>query len=135
MLSLHEILFMTIGRAIFSILISDLFFISGSNACSQLNGNCSQLCLPTSPTTRTCNCTAGFLLDPLGNTACVPLNSTLLFSTGSLIHGIALDPTQPEELLPRISRISMATALDFDAGNILEKSLSKNWPINQSNDH
>ncbi|OQV21780.1 Prolow-density lipoprotein receptor-related protein 1 [Hypsibius exemplaris] len=87
----------------------------GSNACSYRNGNCSQLCLPNSPTTRTCNCTAGYLLDPHDEAACVPLNSTLLFSIGAQIHGIALDPTQPDELLPRISRISMATSLDFEA--------------------
>ncbi|MCJ8744680.1 hypothetical protein PDJAM_G00121580 [Pangasius djambal] len=32
---------------------------TGSNLCSNYNGDCSQLCLPTSLTTRACMCTAG----------------------------------------------------------------------------
>ncbi len=35
---------------------------SGSNMCSNNNGDCSQLCLPTSPSTRSCMCTAGYSL-------------------------------------------------------------------------
>lgn len=41
-----------------SFLISDI----GSNPCQMNNGGCSQLCLPTSETTRTCMCTVGYNL-------------------------------------------------------------------------
>lgn len=36
--------------------------LSGTNLCSNNNGDCSQLCLPTSPTRRACMCTAGYSL-------------------------------------------------------------------------
>lgn len=36
--------------------------LAGINLCSNNNGDCSQLCLPTSPTTRACMCTAGYSL-------------------------------------------------------------------------
>lgn len=36
--------------------------IAGTNPCSQNNGDCSQLCLPTSETSRSCMCTAGYSL-------------------------------------------------------------------------
>lgn len=39
-----------------------LFFLAGVNLCSNNNGDCSQLCLPTSPSTRACMCTAGYSL-------------------------------------------------------------------------
>lgn len=35
---------------------------AGSNPCSVNNGDCSQLCLPTSETSRSCMCTAGYSL-------------------------------------------------------------------------
>lgn len=38
------------------------FALAGINLCSNNNGDCSQLCLPTSPTTRSCMCTAGYSL-------------------------------------------------------------------------
>lgn len=38
------------------------FPLAGINLCSNNNGDCSQLCLPTSPTTRACMCTAGYSL-------------------------------------------------------------------------
>lgn len=88
---------------------------TGSNACTDNNGNCSQLCLPVSKSSRSCNCTAGYIQGPLDNTACLPMNSTLLYSMGSQIHGVSLDPSQKDELLPPVSRISQATALDFEA--------------------
>lgn len=50
------------------LLVFDLFYLlfafvfPGTNLCSNNNGDCSQLCLPTSPTTRSCMCTAGYSL-------------------------------------------------------------------------
>lgn len=52
---------------------TSLFFLSppaGINLCSNNNGDCSQLCLPTSPTTRSCMCTAGYSLKS-GQQSCV----------------------------------------------------------------
>lgn len=39
-----------------------VFVFPGTNLCSNNNGDCSQLCLPTSATTRACMCTAGYSL-------------------------------------------------------------------------
>lgn len=41
----------------------------GTNPCSVNNGDCSQLCLPTSESTRSCMCTAGYSLRS-GQQAC-----------------------------------------------------------------
>lgn len=38
------------------------FLFPGTNLCSNNNGDCSQLCLPTSKSTRACMCTAGYSL-------------------------------------------------------------------------
>ena len=38
-------------------------FITGTNACKDDNGGCTQLCLPT-PGTRVCKCTDGYKLAP-----------------------------------------------------------------------
>lgn len=43
---------------------------AGINLCSNNNGDCSQLCLPTSPTSRSCMCTAGYSLKS-GQQSCV----------------------------------------------------------------
>lgn len=96
-------------------------FVSGENGCSAKNGGCSQLCLPTSESARSCSCTAGFTLDAHDQMSCLPINSTLLFSSGSEISGISLDPTQLDELLPPISKISVASAMDFYAGKKLAR--------------
>lgn len=62
----------------------------GTNPCSVNNGDCSQLCLPTSETTRSCMCTAGYSLRS-GQQACegqfpaFPLYLTLTPST-LLLH-------------------------------------------------
>ncbi|XP_055345561.1 prolow-density lipoprotein receptor-related protein 1-like [Paramacrobiotus metropolitanus] len=92
---------------------------TGSNACSERNGGCSQLCLPSFVSGRTCNCTVGYVFHSQDGqpTACMPINSTLLFSMGNQIHGISLDISQTEKLLPPLSRITLAAALDFEAEN------------------
>ena len=42
-------------------------FVTGTNACKDHNGGCSQLCLPT-PGTRVCKCTDGYKLAADGQT-------------------------------------------------------------------
>lgn len=68
----------------------------GTNPCSVNNGDCSQLCLPTSETTRSCMCTAGYSLRS-GQQACegqfpaFPLCSALTPSTLLLHHAFEKD--------------------------------------------
>ncbi|CAB1353952.1 unnamed protein product, partial [Coregonus sp. 'balchen'] len=59
----------------------------GTNLCSNSNGDCSQLCLPTSPTTRACMCTAGYSLRS-GQQSCEGVGSFLLYSVHEGIRNI-----------------------------------------------
>uniref|UniRef100_A0AAQ5XK95 EGF-like domain-containing protein n=1 Tax=Amphiprion ocellaris TaxID=80972 RepID=A0AAQ5XK95_AMPOC len=89
----------------------------GSNLCSNNNGDCSQLCLPTSPTTRACMCTAGYSLRR-GQQSCEGVGSFLLYSVHEGIRGIPLDPSDKSDALVPVSGTSLAVGIDFHAGKI-----------------
>ncbi|XP_023125210.2 low-density lipoprotein receptor-related protein 1 isoform X1 [Amphiprion ocellaris] len=86
------------------------------NLCSNNNGDCSQLCLPTSPTTRACMCTAGYSLKT-GQQSCEGMGSFLLYSVHEGIRGIPLDPADKSDALVPVSGTSLAVGIDFHAEN------------------
>ncbi|XP_039602497.1 low-density lipoprotein receptor-related protein 1-like isoform X2 [Polypterus senegalus] len=88
----------------------------GSNACSKNNGDCSQLCLPTSETTRSCMCTAGYSLKS-GQQSCEGVGSFLLYSVHEGIRGIPLDPSDKSDALVPVSGTSLAVGIDFHEEN------------------
>ncbi|CAH2224426.1 prolow-density lipo receptor-related 1 [Pelobates cultripes] len=88
----------------------------GTNNCSVNNGDCSQLCLPTSATTRTCMCTAGYSLRS-GQQTCEGVGSFLLYSVHEGIRGIPLDPMDKSDALVPVSGTSLAVGMDFHAEN------------------
>ncbi|XP_029548487.1 low-density lipoprotein receptor-related protein 1 [Salmo trutta] len=88
----------------------------GTNLCSINNGDCSQLCLPTSPTTRACMCTAGYSLRS-GQQSCEGVGSFLLYSVHEGIRGIPLDPSDKSDALVPMSGTSLAVGIDFHADN------------------
>uniref|UniRef100_A0A3Q2NMI4 LDL receptor related protein 1 n=1 Tax=Fundulus heteroclitus TaxID=8078 RepID=A0A3Q2NMI4_FUNHE len=88
----------------------------GINLCSNNNGDCSQLCLPTSPTTRSCMCTAGYSLKT-GQQSCEGMGSFLLYSVHEGIRGIPLDPADKSDALVPVSGTSLAVGIDFHAEN------------------
>ncbi|XP_041434027.1 low-density lipoprotein receptor-related protein 1B-like [Xenopus laevis] len=88
----------------------------GSNACQINNGGCSQLCLPTSETTRTCMCTVGYNLKK-NRMSCQGIESFLMYSVHEGIRGIPLDPSDRMDALMPISGTSFAVGIDFHAGN------------------
>ncbi|XP_076861463.1 low-density lipoprotein receptor-related protein 1-like isoform X3 [Brachyhypopomus gauderio] len=88
----------------------------GSNMCSKNNGDCSQLCLPTSPTTHACMCTAGYSLR-MGQQSCEGVGSFLLYSVHEGIRGIPLDPADKSDALVPVSGSSLAVGIDFHAEN------------------
>ncbi|CAO2582032.1 Prolow-density lipoprotein receptor-related protein 1 [Lemmus lemmus] len=88
----------------------------GTNPCSVNNGDCSQLCLPTSETTRSCMCTAGYSLRS-GQQACEGVGSFLLYSVHEGIRGIPLDPNDKSDALVPVSGTSLAVGIDFHAEN------------------
>ncbi|KAJ0023663.1 hypothetical protein NQD34_003562 [Periophthalmus magnuspinnatus] len=90
--------------------------IMGTNLCSINNGDCSQLCLPTSPSTRACMCTAGYSLRR-GHQSCEGVGSFLLYSVHEGIRGIPLDPADKSDALVPVSGTSLAVGIDFHADN------------------
>eukprot|EP00079_Xenopus_tropicalis_P012610 XP_002939758.2 PREDICTED: prolow-density lipoprotein receptor-related protein 1 [Xenopus tropicalis] len=88
----------------------------GTNNCSVNNGDCSQLCLPTSETTRSCMCTAGYSLKS-GQKTCEGVGSFLLYSVHEGIRGIPLDPNDKSDALVPVSGTSLAVGMDFHAEN------------------
>ncbi|NXK69843.1 LRP1 protein, partial [Sylvietta virens] len=89
---------------------------AGTNPCSQNNGDCSQLCLPTSETSRSCMCTAGYSLKS-GQQSCEGVGSFLLYSVHEGIRGIPLDPNDKSDALVPVSGTSLAVGIDFHAEN------------------
>uniref|UniRef100_A0A8D3BMI9 Low density lipoprotein receptor-related protein 1Ab n=1 Tax=Scophthalmus maximus TaxID=52904 RepID=A0A8D3BMI9_SCOMX len=89
---------------------------AGINLCSNNNGDCSQLCLPTSHTTRACMCTAGYSLKT-GQQSCEGMGSFLLYSVHEGIRGIPLDPADKSDALVPVSGTSLAVGIDFHAEN------------------
>uniref|UniRef100_A0A672MHR9 LDL receptor related protein 1 n=1 Tax=Sinocyclocheilus grahami TaxID=75366 RepID=A0A672MHR9_SINGR len=89
---------------------------TGSNMCSNNNGDCSQLCLPTSPTSHSCMCTAGYSLRT-GQQSCEGVGSFLLYSVHEGIRGIPLDPADKSDALVPVSGTSLAVGIDFHADN------------------
>uniref|UniRef100_A0A7M4FXS6 LDL receptor related protein 1 n=1 Tax=Crocodylus porosus TaxID=8502 RepID=A0A7M4FXS6_CROPO len=87
-----------------------------TNPCSVNNGDCSQLCLPTSETTRACMCTAGYSLKS-GQQSCEGVGSFLLYSVHEGIRGIPLDPNDKSDALVPVSGTSLAVGIDFHAEN------------------
>ncbi|XP_016379393.1 low-density lipoprotein receptor-related protein 1B-like, partial [Sinocyclocheilus rhinocerous] len=88
----------------------------GRNPCIPNNGGCSQLCLPTSETTRTCSCTTGYNLRPDRST-CEGLQSFLMYSVNEGIRGLSLDPSDNSEVLMPLTGTLFAVGLDYHAGN------------------
>ncbi|XP_021351873.1 prolow-density lipoprotein receptor-related protein 1-like isoform X3 [Mizuhopecten yessoensis] len=83
----------------------------GTNGCS--NNTCAQLCLPTGKKTHICKCTAGYHIN---GTKCTSIDSFLMYSSSSEIHGISFNLTNNvTKALPLISKISKASSIDFNA--------------------
>ncbi|KAH9498800.1 Exosome complex protein, partial [Bulinus truncatus] len=83
------------------------------NKCSINNGGCEQLCIPKPDQGIVCECTVGY--KPVGSTRCQGIDTFLLYTQASEIHGLTLD--SPTPALASISKISRATSVDFHASN------------------
>ncbi|XP_007606059.2 low-density lipoprotein receptor-related protein 1B-like, partial [Cricetulus griseus] len=86
----------------------------GSNSCHLNNGGCSQLCLPTSETTRTCMCTVGYYLRK-NRMSCQGIETFLMYSVHEGIRGIPLEPSDKMDALMPISGTAFAVGIDFHA--------------------
>uniref|UniRef100_A0A8C5IGC5 EGF-like domain-containing protein n=1 Tax=Junco hyemalis TaxID=40217 RepID=A0A8C5IGC5_JUNHY len=91
---------------------------AGTNPCSQNNGDCSQLCLPTSESSRSCMCTAGYSLKS-GQQSCEENDTIYWVDMGlSTISRAKRDQTWREDVVTNgIGRVE-GIAVDWIAGNI-----------------
>ncbi|RZF40959.1 hypothetical protein LSTR_LSTR013214 [Laodelphax striatellus] len=89
----------------------------GENACSVNRGNCSHLCLMVSETSRVCKCATGYKTDPNDPTKCIGVEEVLIYSINWEIKGMSLVDVNSSDVLGPISRVAMATGVDFDAEN------------------
>ncbi|XP_069676734.1 low-density lipoprotein receptor-related protein 1 isoform X1 [Periplaneta americana] len=88
---------------------------TGDNACSVNKGNCSHLCLPISETERMCMCATGYVTDSSDSTKCVGIDEFLFYSINWEIKGLPLGDDNTTQMLGPISRVSMASSIDFHA--------------------
>uniref|UniRef100_A0A8C5NES4 EGF-like domain-containing protein n=1 Tax=Gouania willdenowi TaxID=441366 RepID=A0A8C5NES4_GOUWI len=88
----------------------------GQNPCQLNNGGCSQLCFPTSESTRSCFCTVGYNLRS-DRSSCEGVDSFLMYSIHEGIRGISLNPNDNSEALMPITSTLFAVGVDFHAGN------------------
>ncbi|XP_065578254.1 prolow-density lipoprotein receptor-related protein 1-like isoform X3 [Artemia franciscana] len=89
----------------------------GSNLCSRNNGGCEHICLTVSAVDRVCKCAIGFQVDSEDDTKCKGVDEFLLYSINWEIRGARLSDRNDSttEALPPISKVIMATWIDFDA--------------------
>ncbi|BET02800.1 low-density lipoprotein receptor [Nesidiocoris tenuis] len=98
-----------------SIKIYNRYSQNGTNMCAVNKGGCAHLCLPVSETSRVCRCTVGYMVDPKNDTLCIPRDGILVYSISWEIRGIPLELNATDvEVLSPISRVSMATSIDYD---------------------
>lgn len=108
---------------------------SGENAClhtNSTNNKCAHLCLATSETEYVCKCAIGYNVDPNDASKCIGISDFLFYSIGHELKGINMPDTQNvkltetsedqsdsmnddqmEHVLAPISRISLATNIDY----------------------
>lgn len=88
---------------------------TGTNACGSNNGNCSQLCIPTSVAGRTCKCTMGYTINPSNETECMGKDLFLIYSSNQGMRGISIEPNASSDdyYLPPIHRAFRASSIDY----------------------
>ncbi|XP_055870134.1 low-density lipoprotein receptor-related protein 1-like isoform X4 [Biomphalaria glabrata] len=85
------------------------------NNCAIANGGCEQLCLPKPSEGIVCECTVGY--KTVNGSKCQGIETFILYTQASEIHGMTLDLNGSVPALASISKISRATSVDFHAGN------------------
>lgn len=101
---------------ILSLRIYDAAVQIGNNTCSVNKGGCQHLCLPLSATAHKCRCATGYNIDPSDPSKCIGVEEFLFYSINWEIRGLSLDGNNATQVLAPISRVSMATSIDFHAG-------------------
>ncbi|KAF5294104.1 hypothetical protein FQR65_LT10928 [Abscondita terminalis] len=88
---------------------------TGSHPCGTNKGGCMHLCLPIGDKTYNCKCATGYNVDPRDPKSCISISSYLFYSINWEICGLSLNEDNNTKVLGPISRVSMASAIDFVA--------------------
>lgn len=111
---------------VLSLRIYDPAIQTGNNSCSVNKGGCQHLCLPLSDVHHKCQCATGYTTDPNDVTRCIGIEEFLFYSINWEIRGLALDGNNATQVLGPISRVSMASSVDFHACKYLLKRVQLN---------
>ncbi|KAB0803781.1 hypothetical protein PPYR_00751 [Photinus pyralis] len=87
----------------------------GNHPCGINKGGCAHLCLAVNETSYTCQCASGYVSDPDNPALCNSVPTYLIYSLTWEIRGLSLDGDNSTRVLGPISRVSMASAIDFVA--------------------
>lgn len=87
----------------------------GNNSCSVNKGGCQHLCLSLSNTKYKCRCATGYHTDPSDPKKCIGVKEFIFYSINWDIRGLELSGDNTTQVLAPISRVSMATSIDFHA--------------------
>ncbi|XP_017777455.1 PREDICTED: low-density lipoprotein receptor-related protein 1 [Nicrophorus vespilloides] len=85
----------------------------GEHPCGKNKGGCQHLCLPMSANGYTCKCATGFYIDVRERRGCLGYEDFLFYSLNWEIRGLPLNGSNTSEVLGPISRVSMASVIDF----------------------
>lgn len=86
---------------------------TGSNACGK-NNACQHLCLPVGRSSYACKCATGYTTHAKDPTKCVGVKEFLFYSINWEIKGVPINGSgNSTQVLGPVSRISMATTIDF----------------------
>ena len=88
----------------------------GNNSCSKNRGGCEHLCLPVTGNEHRCRCAIGYYSDPVNVSRCIAIDELIIYSINWEIRGLPLRGGPDTVLIP-ISKVSMASSIDFVAGD------------------
>lgn len=94
----------------------------GTNPCRLDSGGCQHLCFGLSSTQHVCKCSIGYYVDPQNPRKCLGEAEFLLYSIGHELKGLRLSDVglqsgEQTRVLGPLSRISLASAIDYHARN------------------
>lgn len=109
----NDVLLRNSTGSVLSLRVYDPSEQKGSHICAEKKAGCAHLCLPKSANEFSCACARGYRNDPNNPSKCIGTEEFLFYSYNWEIRGLALDGNNKTEVLGFISRVSMASAIDF----------------------
>lgn len=105
--------------SVLSLRVYDPSLQKGNHICAEKKAGCEHLCLPKFANQFSCICARGYRKNETDPSKCIGTEEFLFYSYNWEIRGLALDGNNETEVLGYISRVSMASAIDF----VVEKDL------------